>query len=88
MVHGSFTNGNWTKWVGTLTVDPNGRVSLTGYKNEDMRAVGYGYLELLTIHRIQTISNLTRLDIVCHDGSGNLVAGIGINSRFRLWRMK
>ena len=64
---------------GSIMFSPGGQISA------EMRilAMNLNNVIIRGLHKNATVTNLTRVDVV-----SDAASGIGINSRFRLWRMK
>lgn len=65
------------------------QISPEGYVSTQIQAYRFGgYLEIVGHRKKTSIANLTRLDIAAIGTNGGVVNGIGVNSRFRLWKKK
>lgn len=73
---GGLGSGREVRIEGTIDVSPRGYVNYMGFGVEDADCHTYW-----AQRKIESISNLTRLDVVA-----SVTNGIGIGSRFRIWR--
>ena len=64
-------------FVGSITIDPTGYIAASSINHHH----GATVIETYVHKKIAAVANLTRIDIFA-----NISDGIGINSRFRLWR--
>ena len=77
-ITGGVLAGQRYTFTGIIYITPEGAVGIIGERQKDSTV----HEQNITVHKKSaTIANLTRIDIV-----GSVDSGIGVNSRFRLWR--